>query len=454
MVKKNLLIICSALALAIFGCQKSEQYSIDHKEGQEDLTICSAHEHNYLYDTSYLTQEVPGLSLKDLMQIHEMIASVYDYRSQLHEDWAKRESYTLNRTDFSNEYIFQETKMTLYECVRYLSPDESDYTESLPYIKSIRIEPFEIVGENGLFVIPVIVEGRTSKDPGYEDTKEQFFIVKKEGQKFVIANFIYGYEFDKDLEIYSKISEFTKEDWSHSIYNKDARSRLETKEKDFLDSYTEFIQSDISKDEYLKKMHVEENVIPNEEIRGTYSRWMAINYAKIFTTNSGDCTNTNYNPAYKAFSSDCTNYVSQCLKAGGFVNITGNSNSCNVWYYDNQGTTNTNDDTYSNTWSTANGLKRYLYDCGQYSTVVYPSDLWTANIIQNGDVISMANPAPQQGEAPYYTHSMIVTKISNSQVYYSGHCNNRKDYSMLNQTYNYWFTNGWTRGFHIIHTNN
>ncbi len=358
MVKKILLIICSALLMTVFGCQKSEQNSIDHKEGQVNSTIHTGYD--YLFDTSYLTQEVSGLSLEDLVQIHEMIASVYEYRSQLHENWVNRESYTLNRTDFLNEYIFQETKMTLYECVHYLSPDESDYTEPLPYIKSIRIEPFEIMEKNGLFVIPVIVDGRASKDPGYEDTKEQFFIVKKEGQKFMIANFIYGYEFDKDLEIYSNISEFKKENWSHSIYNKDARSRLEAKEKEFLDSYTEFIQSDISKDEYFETINVKGNATSDGEIRGTYSRWIAINYAKVHTSNSGDCSNTYYNPTYKVFPLDCTNFVSQCLKAGGFVNVSGDSNSCNVWYYDNQGTTNTNDDIYSISWSTANGLKRYL----------------------------------------------------------------------------------------------
>lgn len=455
MVKKILLIICSVLLLAIFGCQKSEQKSMDHKEGQESFTIHTNNGYDYLYDTSYLTHEVSGLSLKDLVQIHEMIASVYKYRSQLHENWANRESYTLNRTDFLNEYIFQETKMTLYECVRYLSPDESDYTEPLPYIKSIRIEPFEIMEENGLFVIPVIVDSRTSKDPGYEDTKEQFFIVKKEGQKFVIANFIYGYEFDKDLEIFSNVSEFTKEDWSRSIYSEEGRSKIDPKEKEFLDSYVEFIQSNEPKEEYLKNWHEKNNNILINEIRGTYNNAQAVWYATYYNDNSGTCSTTSYNPAYIAFSNaDCANFVSQCIKHGGFTNISGSSGSCNAWYYYNQGTSTTSDDTYSNSWSTANGLKRYLYDCGQYTTVVYPSDLWTGTNIIAGDVFFMADPPPQSGQAPYYTHSMVVTNIANSQIYYSAHCNNRINRSMHSNNYNYWFTNRWTRGFHITHTNN
>lgn len=54
---------------------------------------------------------------------------------------------------------------------------------------------------------------------------------------------------------------------------------------------------------------------------------------------------------------DCTNFVSQCLRAGGAMNDkTGDFQ----WYYDNKGTTATSDDTYSWTWSTARGLNGTL----------------------------------------------------------------------------------------------
>ncbi len=54
---------------------------------------------------------------------------------------------------------------------------------------------------------------------------------------------------------------------------------------------------------------------------------------------------------------DCTNFISQCLRAGGARNdTTGN----NKWYYIPSGGANSNKDNYSWTWSTAKGLNSVL----------------------------------------------------------------------------------------------
>ncbi|HEX2926502.1 MAG TPA: amidase domain-containing protein [Ruminiclostridium sp.] len=54
---------------------------------------------------------------------------------------------------------------------------------------------------------------------------------------------------------------------------------------------------------------------------------------------------------------DCTNFVSQCLRAGGAMN---DKTGAFQWYYDNRGTPSTSDDTYSWTWSVARGLNSIL----------------------------------------------------------------------------------------------
>ncbi|ACL74899.1 amidase domain-containing protein [Ruminiclostridium cellulolyticum] len=54
---------------------------------------------------------------------------------------------------------------------------------------------------------------------------------------------------------------------------------------------------------------------------------------------------------------DCTNFVSQCLRAGGAVN---DKSGAFQWYYDKKGTLASTNDTYSWTWSTARGLNSIL----------------------------------------------------------------------------------------------
>lgn len=76
-----------------------------------------------------------------------------------------------------------------------------------------------------------------------------------------------------------------------------------------------------------------------------YSSTNAVKYARSWVSNNG----TLRNPSYISFSSDCTNFVSQALKAGGFRNIGSTSTSDQSWYYNNS-------KSYSQTWSVANSL--------------------------------------------------------------------------------------------------
>ncbi len=89
----------------------------------------------------------------------------------------------------------------------------------------------------------------------------------------------------------------------------------------------------------------------NNQTTTFYNRNAAYNWAHTYWNN--------YSTAYvnlgdqKWKGGDCANFVSQCLRAGGANNDKAGTYQ---WYYDNKSTTNTADDSYSWTWSTARGL--------------------------------------------------------------------------------------------------
>lgn len=74
-----------------------------------------------------------------------------------------------------------------------------------------------------------------------------------------------------------------------------------------------------------------------------YNRLKAVQYAETWW-------NT-YNPAYKKFEVDCTNYISQCLHEGG-APMNGYSNRSKGWWFKNNN--------WSYSWSVANALRLYL----------------------------------------------------------------------------------------------
>jgi hypothetical protein len=86
-----------------------------------------------------------------------------------------------------------------------------------------------------------------------------------------------------------------------------------------------------------------------------YNRKNAVNYATRYALTP--------NPEYRYFplindnSGDCSNFISQCLRAGG---ASMSHNPKNPWWYDNHGTFNKKDDTWSVSWAVANSLYWYL----------------------------------------------------------------------------------------------
>lgn len=79
------------------------------------------------------------------------------------------------------------------------------------------------------------------------------------------------------------------------------------------------------------------------EFARAYDRRAAVGYANRWWND--------YNPAYPSFDNDCTNYVSQCLRAGG-APMTGMPKGEVGWWYER--------DKWSYSWSVAHSLRWYL----------------------------------------------------------------------------------------------
>lgn len=145
-----------------------------------------------------------------------------------------------------------------------------------------------------------------------------------------------------------------------------------------------------------------------------YNREAAVAYARKWWNSA--------NPAFPHFAVDCTNFVSQCLFAGG-PPMRGSARDQGWWYrHPNEG--------WSYSWAVAHSLRWYLQGSTQGlvgKQVQNPSEL------QIGDVIFY----DFQGDGRI-DHSVIVTSVRNGVPYIHAHTASRADVP-----YNYIIPNKW-----------
>jgi hypothetical protein len=122
--------------------------------------------------------------------------------------------------------------------------------------------------------------------------------------------------------------------------------------------------------------------------RYVYHRDAAVRYAETWWNA--------VNPQYTEFEVDCTNFVSQCLYAGGLpMDYTGKRES--GWWY--RGRIHGRE-LWSFSWAVANSLLRYLLSSGRAQHVASPAEL------RPGDVICYDWDGDGQ-----YQHNTIVTSL-------------------------------------------
>jgi len=153
-------------------------------------------------------------------------------------------------------------------------------------------------------------------------------------------------------------------------------------------------------------------VVPSEASAYTYNRWAAANYAK---------SNWNSNvPGSNYFgSNDCTNFVSNCLKAGGWPEVYEPwtywqhlifRKKPDAWY------ANSWTHWYSYTWGGANNFGKYV---GIYSGRGYTRSLsytpWY-RYFKIGDIVQI-----DYNKDGVWDHTMIITDITHNDMYVTYH---------------------------------
>ncbi|WP_071396083.1 amidase domain-containing protein [Bacillus tuaregi] len=124
-------------------------------------------------------------------------------------------------------------------------------------------------------------------------------------------------------------------------------------EEEIENRLAEFYKGDLVHDEEFNPFHLNDSKVdhsPNLEVDVRedrklfhYDRLKAVQYAERWWND--------FNPAYKKFDVDCTNYISQCLHAGG-AQMRGYPNRSSGWWMQNQN--------WSYSWTVANSLRWFL----------------------------------------------------------------------------------------------
>jgi|SRR5699024_9402362 len=133
-----------------------------------------------------------------------------------------------------------------------------------------------------------------------------------------------------------------------------------------------------------------------------YDRQRAINYAEKWWNS--------YNPDFPKFSVDCTNYVSQCLYAGG-APMRGYPNRSDGWWI--------RGDTWSFSWSVSHSLYWYLKTS---TTGLQAAEVEDAKELYPGDVICY----DFQGDGRWDHSTIVVGYDRNGEPLVNAHTDNSR----------------------------
>ncbi len=123
-------------------------------------------------------------------------------------------------------------------------------------------------------------------------------------------------------------------------------------------------------------------------VQAGYDRQGAVQYAELWWNS--------YNPRYRHFDVDCTNFVSQAIHAGGIpMHFTGQRNQ-GWWYRDGR-------ENWSYSWAVAHSLRNYLARGGPH---LKATEVNRADQLQLGDIICY----DWEGDGRW-DHNTIVTAI-------------------------------------------
>lgn len=175
----------------------------------------------------------------------------------------------------------------------------------------------------------------------------------------------------------------------------------ETKRKNYLSTF---------KSDLKEEKKVTEKEIPVASIlSSSYNRTSATNYALKYALSP--------NSAYPYYSEDCTNFISQCLVAGGISMHYGTTGTNTCWYYSSSSSR-------SSSWAGAKYFRLYLQST--QCKIKWSSSNWSS--VANGDIIQLLFNSQA-------FHSLIVTGIEygssgRSDILFCCHTTNKRHVSL------------------------
>ncbi|PAE15908.1 hypothetical protein CHH91_11970 [Virgibacillus sp. 7505] len=134
----------------------------------------------------------------------------------------------------------------------------------------------------------------------------------------------------------------------------------------------------------------------------TYDRRAAVQYAERWWND--------YNPAYKKFEVDCTNYISQCLRAGG-APMRGEPDRNSGWWF--------NGENWSYSFTVANALRWYLSGSKQG---LRGKEVADARLLRPGDVICY----DFEGDGNYNHNTIVVARNAQGEPLVNAHTANSR----------------------------
>ncbi|WP_010529817.1 amidase domain-containing protein [Lentibacillus jeotgali] len=149
--------------------------------------------------------------------------------------------------------------------------------------------------------------------------------------------------------------------------------------------------------------------------RFSYDRRVAVQYAERWWNS--------YNPAYRKFDVDCTNYVSQCMHAGG-APMRGAPDRGSGWWYQN--------DNWSYSWAVAHSLRWYLSGS---TSGLKGKEMESARDLIPGDIICY----DFEGDGNWNHNTIVVSKDADEMPLVNAHTDNSR-----NRYWSYEDSTAWT----------
>lgn len=140
----------------------------------------------------------------------------------------------------------------------------------------------------------------------------------------------------------------------------------------------------------------------DDKLRFDYDRLAAVQYAERWWND--------YNPEFETFTVDCTNYISQCLYAGGAPMRGAPDRSAGWWYQSGQ---------WSYSWSVAHSLRWYLSGS---TTGLVGREVESAGDLSPGDVICY----DFEGDGRYDHTTIVVSKDAEGMPLVNAHTDNSR----------------------------